>query len=581
MDNLQEVITCSDFHPTSCNLFIYSTSKGGLRLGDLRDSSLCDRHSKEFTHSGGEVGGFFQELVTTISNCKFSPNGYFIASRDYLSMKIWDVRKEKGPLRTIKFHDHLIPKLCDLYESESIFDKFQCAWSGCSLQMLSGSYNGNFYVCSAFGKQWYQRRVREFSVRKMSQGEDEFLASANFRDLSEQWEFSQMFGEGDDPEGSEEGNDNWISSLSFDRSGKYLAVGYHGGQVVVLYQQDELTYQLCCEFKSHDSEFDCLTSTEIEEKINTIRWYPFNDRNPQVMTCNDKTIKLFRVVLSGDVSEPALVRPRKIFQGGHAYNINSLSFNSDGETFISADDLRINLWNIEISNEAFGVVDIKPDNMDNLQEVITCSDFHPTSCNLFIYSTSKGGLRLGDLRDSSLCDRHSKEFTHSGGEVGGFFQELVTTISNCKFSPNGYFIASRDYLSMKIWDVRKEKGPLRTIKFHDHLIPKLCDLYESESIFDKFQCAWSGCSLQMLSGSYNGNFYVCSAFGTNSITKMTLKAGNHNWGGDYLDTTQKVLYVDWHPSQDVVALGARDYGYLYIRKPEGCCTDEESSSESQ
>lgn len=26
---------------------------------------------------------------------------------------------------------------------------------------------------------------------------------------------------------------------------------------------------------SHDSEFDCLTSTEIEEKINMLRWYPF------------------------------------------------------------------------------------------------------------------------------------------------------------------------------------------------------------------------------------------------------------------------------------------------------------------
>lgn len=42
------------------------------------------------------------------------------------------------------------------------------------------------------------------------------------------------------------------------------------------------------------------------------------------------------------------------------------SFVSDGETFISADDLRINLWNLEISNQSFNIVDVKPANMEDL-----------------------------------------------------------------------------------------------------------------------------------------------------------------------------------------------------------------------
>ena len=41
-------------------------------------------------------------------------------------------------------------------------------------------------------------------------------------------------------------------------------------------------------------------------------------------------------------------------------------FCSDGETFISADDLRINLWNLEISNQSFNIVDVKPQNMEDL-----------------------------------------------------------------------------------------------------------------------------------------------------------------------------------------------------------------------
>jgi len=45
--------------------------------------------------------------------------------------------------------------------------------------------------------------------------------------------------------------------------------------------------------------------------------------------------------------------PRKVYANAHAYHINSISINSDGETYISADDLRVNLWNLGISNKSF------------------------------------------------------------------------------------------------------------------------------------------------------------------------------------------------------------------------------------
>lgn len=80
--------------------------------------------------------------------------------------------------------------------------------------------------------------------------------------------------------------DNWISSLAFDVTGKYLAVGYNCGQVVVLTQQEDQTYQLYTEFKSHDSEFDFLTSMEIEEKINMIKWFPFKNQVQHLLTTN-------------------------------------------------------------------------------------------------------------------------------------------------------------------------------------------------------------------------------------------------------------------------------------------------------
>lgn len=157
--------------------------------------------------------------------------------------------------------------------------------------------------------------------------------------------------------------------------------------------------------------------------------------------------------------------PRKIFANAHAYHINSISLNTDGETYISADDLRINLWNLETSDQSFStrplsatekliafthpntavvgppttdIVDIKPANMEELTEVITAAEFHPQSCNYLMYSSSKvstkswaippsigsrvpqtcltplcassiqGTIKLGDLRESALCDQHAK-----------------------------------------------------------------------------------------------------------------------------------------------------------------------------
>jgi len=54
------------------------------------------------------------------------------------------------------------------------------------------------------------------------------------------------------------------------------------------------------------------------------------------------------------------------------------------------------------------IVDIKPANMEELTEVITAAEFHPTACHLFVYSSSKGTIRLCDMRTQAICDKHSK-----------------------------------------------------------------------------------------------------------------------------------------------------------------------------
>jgi len=48
--------------------------------------------------------------------------------------------------------------------------------------------------------------------------------------------------------------------------------------------------------------------------------------------------------------------PRRVYANAHAYHINSVSINSDEETFLSADDLRVNLWHLAVSNQSFSIL---------------------------------------------------------------------------------------------------------------------------------------------------------------------------------------------------------------------------------
>jgi serine/threonine-protein phosphatase 2A regulatory subunit B len=50
---------------------------------------------------------------------------------------------------------------------------------------------------------------------------------------------------------------------------------------------------------------------------------------------------------------PLHAMAKRTFANAHSYHINSLAMNSDGQTFASADDLRINWWDLERNDTSF------------------------------------------------------------------------------------------------------------------------------------------------------------------------------------------------------------------------------------
>lgn len=115
-----------------------------------------------------------------------------------------------------------------------------------------------------------------------------------------------------------------------------------------------------------------------------------------------------RLPLMSTCERVVTATPKRTYSNAHAYHINSIALNSDGESFMSCDDLRINLWNLNISSSCFNIVDVKPSQMESLSKVITSADFHPDHCHTFLYSCSRGIVRLGDMRAAALCDNSMK-----------------------------------------------------------------------------------------------------------------------------------------------------------------------------
>lgn len=141
---------------------------------------------------------------------------------------------------------------------------------------------------------------------------------------------------------------------------------------------------------------------------------------------------------------------RKQFKFCHNYNINTMSVSPDGENFLSADDLRVNLWSLENNILAFNLVDLKPANIEELAEVITHVEYHPRRSDLFLLSSSKGYISLCDLRvNSQFAKCSTKYMIEEDPSRKHFFTDIINSISRSKFSPiDDRYIYSRDYLGV-------------------------------------------------------------------------------------------------------------------------------------
>ncbi|KAF8645927.1 hypothetical protein HU200_066067 [Digitaria exilis] len=379
-----------------------------------------------------------------------------------------------------------------------------------------------------------------------------------------QWKFSQVLGELPPESGGHrnglaalqvQDDEDEISAIEFDGGGEYLAAGDNAGRVIIFRRTDgddaglhawpraELEradfagappprYGYATEFQSHQPEGRSRKNTRRRRKGegSRPRWStaalplkePFAERLATKRRGSSADFAE-RIEKVGDVGDGYSAKCRRVFDRAHEFNINSISNNCDGETFVSADDLRINLWHLEVTSQCFNIVDLKPKDMEDLvarndtcvglmddePEVITTAEFHPSSCSLLAYGSSRGLLRLVDLRRSALCDKSVRTFQDRGSrpQPHTFFTEIISCITDLKFTDEGRYLLTRDYMNLKLWDLRVETSPVATYK----------SLYTEDYIFDRFSCCASKDGSSFATGSYRSGWSEVRQQGGNSM----------------------------------------------------------------
>ena len=441
-------------------------------------------------------------------------------------------------------------------------------------------------------------------------------------------------------------DEDFITAISFDRTGDYLAVGDRAGRMIIFkyvanspyenFEEDKVVYEKSThnlkykrisskdfspsnvgiynnpveyeylyDFQSHLKEFDYMKSEEIDQKINFVRWLNNNGSQMNVVSSNSKTIKLWKITEkmvkkkrgSEDAMQSSITRVcleyettykhslKQEFFKLHKYALNSISLTKNDEFMLTSDDLKVYLWSLNDSNKPYNVINRTPFDMEELSEVITCSSLSKKNDNIFLFGTSKGMVNMVDMRIAGVCDKNCTEFKSKKlkEKETTFFSDILGSISSCDFNHEEDLILAREYLNLKVWDVRNQKEPINIIPINDEVKGHLCKLYESEGIFDKFRISMNSKRKTVITGSYNDSFqllnlnngenYQFRILANDQVTVQKLvngkkpeaegQNGTTNGKKIPLNLTNKILQTEFHPNKNCFALACLNCLYVF------------------
>mmetsp|Transcript_16714 Transcript_16714/g.25149 ORF Transcript_16714/g.25149 Transcript_16714/m.25149 type:complete len:876 (-) Transcript_16714:245-2872(-) len=402
-------------------------------------------------------------------------------------------------------------------------------------------------------------------------------------DEKRNWELIQAIGPDENAVAGSTNQDDYVTSLQLDPSGNYIAIGDSQGRIGIFDASEskdmlgEDPYQFYEEFVSHHPDFDTLYSRRIPTNIIAVSWLKKQSRSLHVLATNEKTIKLWRLKeIRKDQGQLNIVPVlSKEFEKGHQrFFIHSLSVMSDGETFISADELMLNMWHVERADSHFTLIDDLPeqDDMVEVNRIITSAKADPELCYRFLYTTSVNEVNICDLRARCMQNRPAMilQSTIKANNMSPEVSRELQCITDADFALDNHTVVTRNFSSVRVWDLRKPTGPRMTMTVHEQDPSLFSELCSNGCLVDDFRVGVNRNATGVVTGSYDDYFI---AYDMVNNRKKWLQARHAH---DFLSAEtprmneigRKVLHVDWHDERDIITVASSHSVYVYGLKNE-------------
>lgn len=377
--------------------------------------------------------------------------------------------------------------------------------------------------------------------------------------------------------------DDTISILSFSSDGRFLASGDYAGRAVIFQiappKNSNGKYQVTfgCQLHAHKAEFDYFRSELSEMKINSLKWVPSNNLNPNFITCNSHDAKLWRILTNSKISwtpksgntidEFILPKVNKVdtkisfeyiksFKDIHSEYLIDLQCLSDQHSFLMVDVCGVSLWDFERDIPNVTLVSTSQNDGD-----ITTSATHSSSPFAFLIADEDGNCEILDMRQQaenltpSIKVNVSNSLRHRD-------YDGIQSVSSVVFAPDGNSFFARTFSEIQQWDLRNTNKPISSLEVQ--WFPKQADYLANEgNTRDQFRTTVTPDGI-VLTGQYMANFLAWNPQ-QNKIAKY--KAYNPKTSREPpepgKDFSKRVTCTEVHPTFNMVACVSTAALYFY------------------
>ena len=320
-----------------------------------------------------------------------------------------------------------------------------------------------------------------------------------------------------------------ITHLNTSDCSKYLFAGDSGGRIVVFNKKKTVQddpWEPVFQYFGTQPKLDYLTNSKTDNKITGLIPLQYNDNGLYNIVSDTKNIYLHKLTNKKKSFKHINHRtsPFKIknntktvlkheFVNGHRFYLNSIALSKEMKYILSADDLTINMWDINRPEKTMPIIDCEPNDISTITSTITKMKPHPNRDNIIYTASSNGIISTFDIRNNSITKTPVKimysskmvsydSIEHIYADIGGKnTREHLKYISDFDISNDSRYIVTRSPLFINLWDFRNTLHPCHSYPIHKPIHSLIRDNHDLA--FEPFEIKYSSNGEYIYSGSFD------------------------------------------------------------------------------